>query len=82
MFIPVPDKVLDEIIDFLERNGLNPIYVVTLLTLVIVYFSCFKDLKKWHDLPSRTKRMDVAMLAGAGSLILFSIVEFIASILK
>jgi len=67
------DELAREIRIFLEENGIDPFYAVTIFCIAIT-LSYWKDFKNWNNLPYWIKGLSGTALFGA---IVFSIISLL-----
>jgi uncharacterized membrane protein YbaN (DUF454 family) len=56
----IKDKIIGPIREFLENNGIEPLYAST--AFMIVVFICYwRNFKNWNDISTSTKRLTIAV---------------------
>jgi len=65
-----------EIVDFLRDIGIDPIYGITLLVLIVLV-SYRKDIQRWEELPFWHKGIIISTTFGAIVLTIFSFLRLI-----
>ncbi len=73
------NTLVENITSFLEKHGINPIYVAAMIGIIISY-SNFKYLKNWDNLPYWKKSTIITTFMATVFLIIVSIIICIATI--
>lgn len=68
------DTLAQEIRVFLEDHGIDPIYAVTIVTILIT-LSYRKDIKEWKELQGWRKLIIITTIIGAGFFSLISLLR-------
>ena len=70
-------RMVDDIVKFLEGHGINPLYLVTAIC-VIISASYVKRLKTWRNEPLFRKSIIVSTFFATAVTVILTIVELIA----
>jgi hypothetical protein len=68
------DGILDQILSFFHEHGVNPIYVITLVCIVVT-FSYFRNAGRWSRVPKFWRPLFIGTLFATVVLIIISIME-------
>jgi hypothetical protein len=54
------NKIFQIIRKFLEKNGIEPLYAITVLSWII-FLSYYNNFKKWNNIDNSTRRLTIAI---------------------
>jgi hypothetical protein len=70
------DDLAESFVQFLKENGIDPIYAITILSLLIT-LSYWRDFKNWNNTPNWAKRIPATTALGTAVFVIMSLLHLL-----
>jgi hypothetical protein len=70
------DKLAERIVNFFQEVGINPLYAITALCIIIT-LSYWNDFKNWSELAGWNKRLAVSAVLASTVLLIFTLLSLL-----